>query len=353
MQQHVMLEAKLLMQRTAFVGHSFSESDVEVVDFFKSLLAELCVRCLSGEEAQAKSVSEKVKQRIKEAELFVGILTRRDKMEGKDEWSTSPWVVEEKAHAQAIGKKLILLKEVGVSQIGGLQGDYEYVEFDRSCLHKAAIRLIQTIWSLNPGKLSLGQSGAPSISPEILEAAIAAQPEEPLPRVFLAQHRIRSGRVEAGMRELQSVLTTHPDFQPARIEVARALNLLGKKDEALAELEQILAANPFAADAHHSKAHILEARGDATGARQALEAAINCNPGQATHHHCLGVLLFRQAGDDRSRLQEAKEQFELAVSIGGQRQSQLCHGYFQEIKNKLKNPIPKAKAKKRRKRKRR
>ena len=84
------------MEKTAFVGHSFAEADADVVSFFKSLLGELCVRCLSGEVAEAKSVSEKVKQRINQAEIFVGVFTRREKIEGKEEWSTAPWVIEER-----------------------------------------------------------------------------------------------------------------------------------------------------------------------------------------------------------------------------------------------------------------
>jgi hypothetical protein len=189
--QNVIVQAKVLIERTGFVGHSFAEVDAEVVSFFKALLGEMSVKCISGEAAEAKSVSEKVKERIKQAELFVGIFTRREKIEGKDQWNTGPWVIEEKTYAESLGKKLILLKETGISHIGGMQGDYEYIEFDRDNLHKSAIRLIQTLWSINPGRLSMSHAGGLGMSGDIMKAAIAAQPHEwTSPRTVDTQLRV-------------------------------------------------------------------------------------------------------------------------------------------------------------------
>ena len=75
--------------------------------------------------------------------FFVGIFTRRDKIANKPEWTTSAWVVDEKAYATGKGKKLILLKEEGVSSIGGLQGDYEYISFARENLQGLVLKLVQ------------------------------------------------------------------------------------------------------------------------------------------------------------------------------------------------------------------
>lgn len=253
-QPQVALEAKMLIERTAFVGHSFSEGDAEVIGFFKAVLTEMGVRCISGESAEAKSVSEKVKERVKKAELFVGVFTRREKLEGKDEWNTGSWVLDEKALAEALGKKLILLKEAGVGQIGGMQGDYEYIEFDRAALHKSAIRLMQTIWSLNPAKMTLNRHG-PTLSPEVLQAAIAANPQEPSLRVALASHQMTTGRLDAAQRELQEVLSVHADYVPARLALSRTFRQLGSIGEAHKEVDRVLQSDPYASDAYHEKAH--------------------------------------------------------------------------------------------------
>jgi hypothetical protein len=103
----------------------------------------------TGEKPSAQTISSKVKERIEEADLFIGIFTRRDKLAGKEEWATSPWVIDEKAYALAKGNRLILLKEAGVNSVGGLQGDYEYLEFQRSELDDLLVRLLETLRGLD------------------------------------------------------------------------------------------------------------------------------------------------------------------------------------------------------------
>jgi hypothetical protein len=58
-------------------------------------------------------------------------------------------VIDEKAYALAKGKRLILLRESGVQSIGGIQGDYEYIEFVRTNLVDLLIKLLQTLRSLS------------------------------------------------------------------------------------------------------------------------------------------------------------------------------------------------------------
>jgi len=88
-------------------------------------------------------ISSKIKTRIEGQYLFVGVFTRRDKIQNKEEWTTSAWVIDEKAYAAGRGKKLILVKEEGVGSIGGIQGDYEYVEFSRGQLEKISLSLTE------------------------------------------------------------------------------------------------------------------------------------------------------------------------------------------------------------------
>lgn len=128
---------------TAFVGHSFANEDREVVDTFIGTLRALGMEVATGTRPKANSISEKVKRLIEGQHVFIGIFTRRDKLEGKDAWSTSAWVIEEKAYAVAQKRQLILLKEERVDNIGGMQGDYEFIEFSRENISKAVLSLIQ------------------------------------------------------------------------------------------------------------------------------------------------------------------------------------------------------------------
>src|SRR5688500_5515203 len=102
---HVVVDGRVLIERTAFLGHSFLPEDVPVVTFFKDFLNAMMVKCSSGECPELKQVHEKVKKRILDANLFVGLFTRRDKIEAKELWRTTDWVVEEMSFAAANGKQ--------------------------------------------------------------------------------------------------------------------------------------------------------------------------------------------------------------------------------------------------------
>lgn len=127
---------------TAFIGQSFSTSDAQINEFVSELLKGLGLSVVTGEKPRSQKISDKVKTLIERQSIFVGIFTRRDKIARKREWTTSAWVIDEKAYALGHQKPLILIKEQGVDSIGGIQGDYEYVEFSRDQLGSLAIELI-------------------------------------------------------------------------------------------------------------------------------------------------------------------------------------------------------------------
>jgi len=130
--------------RIAFVGQSFLTADQTVNSSVARVLQALGLTVFTGERPKAAAVSKKVRERIDRSDVFVGIFSRRDRLEGKAEWNTSAWVIDEKAYALAKGKKLVLLREAGVGSIGGLQGDYEYLEFGREHLEDLIIRIVET-----------------------------------------------------------------------------------------------------------------------------------------------------------------------------------------------------------------
>lgn len=133
---------------SVFVGHSFSKDDEIVNDVVLRFLVAYGLEVITGERPSANTVSAKVRTRIEQCDAFLGIFTRRDKIARKAEWLPSPWIVDEKAYALAKGKKLILLRESGVQSIGGLQGNYEYLEFDRSNMGDLLVRLLETLKGL-------------------------------------------------------------------------------------------------------------------------------------------------------------------------------------------------------------
>ena len=127
----------------AFVGQSFATADRGPNSIVERFLTASGIEVVTGERPSAGSVSAKVRTRIESCDLFVGIFTRRQRIGRKQEWTTSAWVVDEKAYAFAKEKRLILIREVGVQSIGGLQGDYEYLEFSRDDMTELVIKLVE------------------------------------------------------------------------------------------------------------------------------------------------------------------------------------------------------------------
>lgn len=130
---------------TAFVGHSFLQPDLRLAQAVIDTLSAVGVIAVTGEKPKAERISEKVKELIDSQEIFVGVFTRRDKIQGRHEWTTTAWVLEEKAYAIAKKKELILLREEGVGTIGGLHGDHEYIPFARDAIPELLVRMLRTL----------------------------------------------------------------------------------------------------------------------------------------------------------------------------------------------------------------
>lgn len=130
-----------------FLAHSFADSDAELVELVRRALVALGKVVTSGEKPRAGRISEKVQQRIREADAFVALFTRQIRVAGKREWRTSEWLIDEKAYATALNKPLILLKEAGVRSIGGIHGgdDYEYISFERSATGNLIVRIMEVM----------------------------------------------------------------------------------------------------------------------------------------------------------------------------------------------------------------
>lgn len=140
-----------IVVHSAFIGQSFLPTDAKVNQCVFQTLEALGVKAVTGERPKADLISEKVKKLIEGQGIFIGIFSRRDKIARKSEWTTSPWVIDEKAYALGRGKHLVLLKEQGVGSIGGIQGDYEYIEFNSDSLEVLTLKLIQIFKITNHG----------------------------------------------------------------------------------------------------------------------------------------------------------------------------------------------------------
>ena len=286
---------------TAFVGHSFAEKDKDVVEQLTQVLTKLGVRCDSGLRAEASSVSEKVRERISAADIFVGIFTRRDKIRD-DQYSTSPWVVEEKAAAISARKALLLFVEEGVSEFGGLQGDYEYIPFDRMNFAPALIRAMDYVLSLTSVPFNVTIDGPNKVS-------LKVGADKPL---------------DQQVDELRKFVATRPTNIPARISFAKLLAQSKNYSEAQTEWAKLAAEFPNDPNVHHETAHYYEARGDLTAALLSFQRALDLNPSDYKNNRCYARCLYQSARPigqpvvKQSTLNKAKRLLERAASLGGE-----------------------------------
>jgi len=185
----------MMSQLNAFVGHSFAQEDHQVVEAFLKFLNQVKNLSIgftweSAEPAEPKALADKVKGLIQDKNLFIGICTRKENviepvhiskstwnrkvLHAKEEhfsWKTSDWIIQEIGLAIGRSMDLILLVENGLRQPGGLQGNLEYIPFDRGAPEKSFGKLLEMIRALLP-------SAKATPAPEAATPAIAEEPAQ-------------------------------------------------------------------------------------------------------------------------------------------------------------------------------
>ncbi|MBI5192005.1 MAG: hypothetical protein HZA08_01030 [Nitrospirae bacterium] len=264
----------------AFAGHSFDERDRPLVDKILKFLRSAGVECKSGEPAENRSVSTKVKERIDHNSIFVGIFTRRCKLDGQELYATSNWVIQESGYAIGKGKELILLVENGIDNLPELQGDLEYVPFQRDSLEDTFRRLIEMIGAVRTRlskMVSFEAASEPPIAEQPLSFSEEQQPEitrpaeasetpqtveerknEAINRMIIAL--IHEKNLEKGQRIFREDATPLLDDKERILWEGVCLRnsyMLGDVN-ALRHLEELVAANPKNEDAHRQLAIALE-----------------------------------------------------------------------------------------------
>src|SRR5260221_444163 len=148
----------------AFVAKSFaSEDEAKIAPIIRLLesFTKLGFIPVSAEQAEVESVSKKVRDKIDESQVLVGVFTRRHpvyRFESRWKsaknlllgrlkphlWTAPPWVLQESGYALNAKKPLILFRENDV-EIPGLHGDLEYISFDPQNPTPALLRASEMI----------------------------------------------------------------------------------------------------------------------------------------------------------------------------------------------------------------
>ena len=129
--------------KLVFLSYRFAETDY--IDGLKTLLEREKFSVTTGQDANT-FISQAIIERIKLCEFFVCLMTRADeKIDGT--YTTSPWLLEEKGAAIALDKRIVLMVEDGVKDIGGLQGDWQRIDLTAKSFTIAAIKAVDQLKS--------------------------------------------------------------------------------------------------------------------------------------------------------------------------------------------------------------
>lgn len=114
-----------------FVAHGFRPRDRWVGDHVVPLVEAFGAQVLTGEHLGGEQITDAVKERIRDSDGMIGFLTAREAASTADE--THRWVSNELAFALANpGTRILEVREVGVTDQGGLPGDRQHLVYDPS-----------------------------------------------------------------------------------------------------------------------------------------------------------------------------------------------------------------------------
>jgi tetratricopeptide (TPR) repeat protein len=238
----------------------------------------------------------------------VGIFTRHLRQEDGS-YSTSAWIVDEKATALAAGKRLLLFVENGVRDFGGLQGDYEYIEFERADLGEALIRAMDYVLAITSMPVMARVDGHRMR----LEFEAKTSP---------AKYK----------EELEKFLKDHPKDINARLNLATLIGKMQDRSAGVAELKKLAAEAPNVARVHHQLGHELQHLGELPAALLSFQRALDLSAGDYANHRCYGRCLqqhavtFSDAVVRRTSLEKARRLLQRAAVIGGQMKQREIEG---------------------------
>jgi hypothetical protein len=276
---------------TAFVAHSFAPEDERIVRRLIEFFSKLGVHCESGKKAEADSVNEKIRRRLRDADFFIGIFTRRGSASEDGSYQTAPKVVEEKTIALSENKKMLLFVEEGVKDVGGMQGDHEYIRFNRDNFGDALIDAIDYVLSITSVKLEMraDDKGIHITLPD-------------------------GGSPEQQIAKLRKMIESRPDDLALRLGLAGFLKQVGDNPATLEVLEQADARFRRNPEVTHQMGHYFEDSGDLKKAESYFEKSINLNSAAGKYYACFGRVLLERSrhitkGDRKKPMLEKAKRF--------------------------------------------
>lgn len=325
----------------AFVGHSFTEDDEKLNNTFLKYLDQIKEMQIGftwdhAKAAEPKELAEKVMSLVRDKNLFIGICTKKErvifpnklercwirrKIIGSHEreflWKTSDWILQEIGLAVGREMDLILLVEEGLRTLGGLQGNIEYIEFNRNFPERSFGKILEMIRSLIPRSVGIP---VPELETAIPKNSVKEQKKEeaekwwsePKPEWdslifrFALRMSIKTGNSEAEKRITSAFMQSPEGCTSEGVASWTAFDQYTRlsigKDGSLSKLEQLEKDKPEVSDVQFYLGCAYEIYKEYDKAGQAYIQAGLCSPdiqkrlknfGEAAKTYCRGGLKLK------------------------------------------------------------
>lgn len=131
-----------------FLSGSFAVDDEVVFNWFADMLRSLEFQVISGKEPEPSPPHEKIRERIRDSDVLVAIITRRDRVSETEKWKGPEWVHSEIGMAYEAEKPVAVFAEKGIDMSGLGPSIADYVTFDREDFGSSAPMIVRYLISV-------------------------------------------------------------------------------------------------------------------------------------------------------------------------------------------------------------
>jgi hypothetical protein len=126
-----------------FVGYGYQTRDEWVEELVFPIIEAFGAEVVSGKEIFGQRLSTGVLRQIEKCDALIGFLTKREGHNSNG--NTHRWVIEELAAAISHNIRVLEVREVGVTDQGGLAGDRQRIGYDEQKRDRCLVEIVKAI----------------------------------------------------------------------------------------------------------------------------------------------------------------------------------------------------------------
>lgn len=200
-----------------FIGYGYNERDEWIERDVFPILEAMNLEIVSGEAMHGDVLQDGVKERIESSDGLIGFSTLRIGQENAD-FGSHIWVRDEMAHALALKKNVVEVREKHVKIGEGLVGDRQRIELDPKDRLRCIAELVKVVSAWSMRRLLLVPKDA-ELEKRIHKAIVKNE--------LVVAYRCRMG----------NSISKRKEGRIERVNKGLYLNAIGLPDNSLVEIE--------------------------------------------------------------------------------------------------------------------